>query len=160
MAHICATISNPVNTQQARILRLTLTELGHPQPPIPLHIDNTTAVGIVNSTIKRQKSRAMEMRYFWLLDQEAQKFCYFQYSPGQENLGDYPTKAHDERGTIHARPFYVHTKDSPRLLPRAPKPSTRRGCVGVIPNPYLRRTPLPLLRSTRGRTNRAQTGLE
>ena len=32
--------------------------------------------------------------------------------------------------------------------------------VGGVPNPYSRRTPLPLLRSTRGRTNQAQTGLE
>jgi hypothetical protein len=27
----------------------------------------------VNNTIKRQRSRAMEMRYFWLLDAEAQR---------------------------------------------------------------------------------------
>ena len=54
-------------------MRITLEELGHKQSPIPISIDNTTTVGIVNNTIKRQKSRSMEMRYFWLLDQEAQK---------------------------------------------------------------------------------------
>ena len=58
-----------LNAQEARIIRLTLTEMGHPQPPTPVHVDNSTAVGIVNNTIKRQRSRAMEMRYFWLLDQ-------------------------------------------------------------------------------------------
>jgi hypothetical protein len=46
-----------VNTKEARVIRLILSELGHPQPPPPIHIDNTTAVGIVNSTIKRQRSR-------------------------------------------------------------------------------------------------------
>mgnify|MGYP003316164995 FL=1 len=57
-----------LNAQEARIIRLTLAELGHPQPPTPIHIDNSTCVGIVNNTIKRQRPRAMEMRYFWLLD--------------------------------------------------------------------------------------------
>jgi hypothetical protein len=57
--------------QEAKVIRLVL-ELGHPQPPTPIHIDNTTAVGIVNNTIKQQRSHAMEMRYFWLLDGEAQ----------------------------------------------------------------------------------------
>jgi hypothetical protein len=61
-----------LNAQDAKVLRLVLKELGHSQPPIPIHIDNTTTVGIVNNTIKRQQSRAMEMRYFWLLDAEAQ----------------------------------------------------------------------------------------
>ena len=39
---------------EAKILRLTLAELGHEQPPTPNHVDNKRAVGIVNSTIKRQ----------------------------------------------------------------------------------------------------------
>ena len=58
-----------LNAQEARIIRLTLMEMGHPQPPTPMHTDNSTCVGIVNNTIMRQRSRAMEMRYFWLLDQ-------------------------------------------------------------------------------------------
>ena len=42
------------NAQEAKIIRLALLELEHPQPPTPVHVDNTTAVGIVNNTIKRQ----------------------------------------------------------------------------------------------------------
>jgi hypothetical protein len=53
-----------LNAQEAKVIRLVLEELGHPQPPTPIHVDNTTTVGIVNNTIKRQRSRAMEMRYF------------------------------------------------------------------------------------------------
>ena len=51
-------------------------EMGHQQPSTPIHIDNSTSVGIANDAIKRQRSRAMENRYFWVLDQEAQR--YFQ----------------------------------------------------------------------------------
>ena len=50
-----------IHTQETRIIRLMLHELDHPQPTTPIHIDNTTEVGIVNSTIKRQRSRSMEI---------------------------------------------------------------------------------------------------
>ena len=45
-----------VNAKEARVIRLILSELGHQQPPTLIHIDNTTVVGIVNSTVKRQRS--------------------------------------------------------------------------------------------------------
>jgi hypothetical protein len=41
-----------LNAQEANIIWLVLEELGHPQPPTLIHIDNTTTVGIVNNTIK------------------------------------------------------------------------------------------------------------
>jgi hypothetical protein len=45
-----------LNSQEAKVIRLVLEELGHPQPPTLIHIDNTTTVGIVNNTIKQQRS--------------------------------------------------------------------------------------------------------
>jgi hypothetical protein len=132
-----------LNTREAKIIRLILHELGHPQPPTPIHVDNTTAVGIVNSTIKRQRSRAFEMRYFWLLDQEVQKYFRFKYHPGQENMGDYPSKHHTGPIHQHVRPYYLHAKNSPRILPRALKPSSRRGCAETLGDPYHRQVPLP-----------------
>eukprot|EP00804_Cyclotella_cryptica_P014612 CCRYP_012661-RA/>CCRYP_012661-RA protein AED:0.22 eAED:0.22 QI:0/0/0/1/0/0.33/3/0/717 len=67
-----------LGAKEAKIIRLTLEELGHPQPPTPIHCDNSTTVGIVNNTVKRQKLRSMEMRYFWLLDGHVNKFFDFQ----------------------------------------------------------------------------------
>jgi hypothetical protein len=78
-----------LNAQKAKVLHLTLDELGHPQPPTPIHINKTTTVGIVNNTIKQHHSRATEMRYFWLLDGKTQQYFKFYYQPGQENLGNY-----------------------------------------------------------------------
>ena len=63
------------------------------------------------------------MRYFWLLDGEAQKYFDFLYHPGQENLGDLHTKAFSAKDTQRAQPFYVHNKLSPRTLVRAMMPS-------------------------------------
>jgi hypothetical protein len=41
------------NCRTGIIFQLTLAKMGHPQPRTPIHCNNTTAVGIVNSTIKR-----------------------------------------------------------------------------------------------------------
>ena len=60
--------------------------MGYSQPKTPIHVDNTTVIGIVNSTIKCQQLPAMEMRYFWLLDQEYQNYMDFKYHPGLENM--------------------------------------------------------------------------
>ena len=117
--------------------------MGHPQPPTPVHVDNTTAVGIVNNTIKRQRSRAMEMRYFWLLDQKNNKYLKVWYKPGAENMGDYPTKAHTGAIHQHVRPYYLQMPNSPRTLLRADKPSSRRGCVELLGSPYYKGVPLP-----------------
>jgi hypothetical protein len=74
-----------LNAKEAKIMHLTLEELGHPQPPTPIYIDNSTTVGIVNNTVK--KTRSMEMRYFWLLDGENQRLFSF-YHPGFQYLAD------------------------------------------------------------------------
>jgi hypothetical protein len=41
-----------LNCKQATIFRLTLKKMGYPQPPTPVHCDNSTAVGIANNTVK------------------------------------------------------------------------------------------------------------
>jgi hypothetical protein len=61
------------NAQSGAPLRVTLTELGHTQPPTPLQTDNSTAFGIVNETIKHKRSKAMDIRYHWLTDRVRQK---------------------------------------------------------------------------------------
>ena len=52
------------NTQEMKVIRLVLHKLGHPQPHMPTHVDNTTAVGIVNITTKCQQSRAFKCATF------------------------------------------------------------------------------------------------
>jgi hypothetical protein len=44
------------NCQTGIIFRLTLADMGHPQPKTPVHCNNATAVGIANNTIKCQHS--------------------------------------------------------------------------------------------------------
>ncbi len=45
-----------LSCKEGMIFRLTLEELGHPQPKTPIHCDNATAVGIATNTVKWQRS--------------------------------------------------------------------------------------------------------
>ena len=143
-----------LNVKEGRVLRLTLEEMGHPQPPTPIHCDNSTAVGIANETVKKHRSRPMEMRYFYSCDQVKRKNFAVHYHPGLECLGDYPSKHHITSHHVNVRPIYLHTNDSPLILPRAPKPSDLRGCVGKTVEGYKRGRPLPVLPRIRPRLPR------
>ena len=61
------------NCQTGMIFQQTLANLCHPQPKTPIHRDNATAVGITKNTVKRQHSRSIEMRCFWVGDKVAQE---------------------------------------------------------------------------------------
>ena len=57
-----------LNAKEAKITRLTLRDLVHLQYPTPIRCLNTTAAGIINGTVKIERSRSMEMRYFYIFD--------------------------------------------------------------------------------------------
>jgi hypothetical protein len=64
-------------------------------------------------------------------------------------LGDYPSKHHSAHVHQHVRPYYVHEANSPSLLPRAAKPSSRRGCTESLGSPYTKTYPLPSIPGSR-----------
>jgi hypothetical protein len=88
-----------LNCEEGMIFRLMLEELGHPQPKMQVQCNNTTAIGIANNTVKRQRSCSMEMQCFWVFDKVAQDAYDIKWHPGQENLADYQSKHHT--GTHH-----------------------------------------------------------
>ena len=132
-----------LNLKEGKTLRLTLMELGHTHPPTPVHCDNSTATGIANDSVKKQRSRSMEMRFFWVSDQVKNGSYDVQWHPGQENLADYFTKHFDTKHHIAVRPWYLQEDNSPRAMPRAIAPSALRGCVGNLPDGYTKSSPLP-----------------
>ena len=132
-----------LNAREAKVLRITLQELVHPQPPTPIHIDNTIAVEIVNNTIKCQQSRAMEMRNFWLLGHSCQKYLDIYHQPGQENIGYNPKKHETETVTQHVCPYYIHELTSPTFVPRSMMPIARQVCAEILADTYRRQVPLP-----------------
>jgi hypothetical protein len=89
-----------INAQEAVPLRHLLEELGHPQPPMPIQIDNSTALGVVTNIIQPTRTKAMDMRFHWLCCRTNQKqFCTY-WRAGSTNLDDYVTKHH---APIHHR---------------------------------------------------------
>ena len=66
-----------LNCQEGMIFKLTLEDLSHLQPKIPVHCNNATAVGIMNNNIKRQRSCAMEMKHFLTCEKDAQDVYLF-----------------------------------------------------------------------------------
>jgi hypothetical protein len=82
------------NCKEGMIFRMTLEELGHPQPKTQVHCNNATAVGVANNTVKRKRLRSIEMQYFWVCDKIAQNVYDVRWHRGQENLVDYQSKHH------------------------------------------------------------------
>ena len=42
-----------INGKKIKIIRLILEEMGHPQPPTPVHFDNKAETGIAKDTVKK-----------------------------------------------------------------------------------------------------------
>jgi hypothetical protein len=99
-----------MNAQLAVDYRNCLIEMGRPQPPTPIRTDNTTARGIITGTIKQKRSKAVNIRFYWLNDRYEQGQFDYVWGKGTKNLGDAPTK--------HARhPLSRRRLESPLVQP-------------------------------------------
>jgi hypothetical protein len=82
------------NAKDGAMLRNVLEEMGHPQPPTPIQTDNACASGIVNDTVKQRRSKAIDMRFYWIRDRVNQGQFIVHWRRGVDNLADYFTKHH------------------------------------------------------------------
>jgi hypothetical protein len=76
-----------LNAKETVYLRQILHEMGHPQPPTPIQMDNTTASGVVNNIVQPKRTKAMDMRYHWLRDREERKQFRIFWQPGGGKSG-------------------------------------------------------------------------
>ena len=83
-----------LNAQEALPIPQCLIDMGHPQPATGIKTDNQTATGILNGTIKQRRSKAIDLRFSWLKDQQEQGQFDIKWVPGKVNLADYFTKHH------------------------------------------------------------------
>jgi hypothetical protein len=113
------------SAQSGAPIRVTLTELGHIQPPTSLRTDNSTAFGILHETIKQKRSKSMDMRYYWLTDRVCETQFYVYWRPGHENLGDYHTKHHSAQHHNDMRGLILHQANSLQVLRGCLKPHSR-----------------------------------
>ncbi len=116
-----------LNGKEAVVIRTTLAEMGHPQPATPMQVDNCTANGILNGTVKQQRSCAMDMRLYWMKDRTQQGQFNVFWAPGRDNLADYFTKHHLPAHHRLMRPQYLH---EPRYTnSKSTHSRIQRGCV-------------------------------
>jgi hypothetical protein len=96
-----------INAKEAVFLRQILTEMGHPQPRTPIMTDNSTAEGVINQKIQPKRTKAMDMRFHWLRDREAQGQFNIYWRPGKTNLADYFTKHHPPIHHVNVRSEFL-----------------------------------------------------
>ena len=111
------TRSDPVHNDTRRARTQTTTE-------IPLQTDNSTANGIMNRTIKRKRSKAFDMRHWWLVDRCDQGQFKVYWAPGKISLADYFTKRHPASHHAALRPIYLYEEGK--------SPNTVQGCIEIL----------------------------
>ena len=97
-----------LNCQEVVPIWITLEEMGPAQPPTPVQVDNSTAFGIATGKIKKLKSKAMDMRFYWIRDISNQDQFNIYWKPGSTNRGDYFTKHFPPAHHSTVSPMYLH----------------------------------------------------
>ena len=90
--------------QMAAGLRKTLSDLGYPQPPTYILVDNKVAYGIASNTIEPKRTKSIDMQFHWLRDRvQLQEFIII-WRKGMYNLADFFTKplsVKDHQSVMH-----------------------------------------------------------
>ena len=129
------------NARDGIVLRTALEEMGYPQPATPIQTDNACATGIANGTMRQRKSKAMDMRFYWVQDRIHQgQFLVF-WRKGSDNRGDYFTKHHSPAHHRLMRPKYLYCAS---LTTTQARKRFLQGCIDFPPLPaYSHRFPAP-----------------
>ena len=112
-----------LNARLAIPIRTALIELGHPQPATKMKTDNSTANGFIRGTIKQNKTKAIDMRFYWLKDRQEQQQFDIYWAPGQVNQANYFTKHHPPTHHRALRPIYLFYNN---------KQLDMQGCIKIL----------------------------
>ena len=138
---------------------IALEEMGHPQPPTPIQVDNATAVGFCNDSMKHRRSKAIDMIFHWVKDQVKQGQFVIYWAPGHTNTAaDYVTKHHPASHHIYMRPQFFLTQHLANVVvsqllqgcDNCPKTRAARPCAIQINNRYLTGTTVRPMPTARG----------
>ena len=67
-------------------------DIEHRQPTMPTITENSTADGVVNELMKQQRTRSMNMRYFWMIDSQRDKKIIANWQLSHQSLAHYASK--------------------------------------------------------------------
>ena len=117
------------NMKEGVLHRTALKDMGWPQLPTHITVDNSTVAGLAQDTIKANKSCAMDMQLHWIQDCAQQQQFNVVWAPGAINKADYFTKLHAPIHHHHMHPVYLHI--TPPTTP-AQLPLANLSCRGVL----------------------------
>ena len=80
------------NDKEALPFRVTLTEMGHPQTPTPMEVDNETAIRFLKITMEQKRSKAVDMGFYWVRARVNQNQFMIYWIPGSNIVGEYVSK--------------------------------------------------------------------
>jgi len=96
-----------INAREAVPARKLLEEMGHPQPRTPMQTDNSAAYSVVTNNVQPKRTKAMDMRFYWLRCRDAQGQFRYYWRPGSQNWADYWTKHFPASHHINMRPEFL-----------------------------------------------------
>ncbi len=135
--------------------RNILSELGYPQPPTLLRMDNTVAIVIATDTINTKRSKSIDMRFYWLRDRVRHAGqVKVTHIAGQWNIADHFTKPLPKAKLEQFLNYLIVNIDNEEELPEhktttitIPIRMWVKGVLyalyytpytGLVPNPYIR----------------------
>jgi hypothetical protein len=104
-----------VNAKTVNITHTTLTEMGLPQEAKYLKTDNSTSDGIINKTVQKKFSKAMDMCFYWIQDRVEHGQFDVGWEAGDTNMGDYFTKHHSPTYHKRIRQYYLNRTVTPMI---------------------------------------------
>jgi hypothetical protein len=119
-----------INAKEGIVLRTTLEELGHNQPPTQMETDSTTVTGYSNGIIKQKRTKAIDMRFYWIKDRVKQGQFDIYWGPGFKKLVDYFTKHHSSAHHKRICDVYIHADARP-INRKGIRDSALKGCVNT-----------------------------
>jgi hypothetical protein len=79
------------NTRDCVPLCIALEERGHPQAATPIQTDNACAAGMTNQTVKDCRSKAIDIRFYWIRDRIKQGQFIIHWRAGKDNRAPFPS---------------------------------------------------------------------
>jgi hypothetical protein len=77
------------NAKEGINIRNILKEIDHPQPATPMQTYNTTVHGIIRGSCKQQRSKAINMRFYWVRNCTQQGQYDIRWGPSAQKMLNY-----------------------------------------------------------------------
>jgi hypothetical protein len=91
---------------------------------------NAKEGAVLGTTLEEKRTKAMDMRFYWIKDRVKQGQFNVYWGPGFQNFADYFTKHHSPANHKRIRDIYIHADKRP-INRKGIRDSALRGCVNT-----------------------------